>query len=66
MKDFEKAIDAQMKARGLVAQYAGGTVPDEVWRPKVVFWLKASMGALDSMFKKIASLAGEYQIYLAE
>lgn len=64
MGEFEKAINAQMKARGLVVQYAGGTIPDEIWRPKVIFSLRTSMDAMDSMFKKIASLAAEYGVYL--
>ena len=65
IKDIEKAIDAQVKARGLVAQYAGGNVPDEIWRPKVVSWLSESMNALDRAHKKIVSLASRYEIYLA-
>ena len=61
-KDFEKGIDAQIKARGLVAKYAGGTVPDTIWRPQVVSCLQASQDALADMYKGFASLSKKYQI----
>jgi len=62
-KNFEKAIDAQIKGRAALAKYGEGlTTSNRKWSQQVMFWLDASEIFLNSMAKDCVTLGKKYQI----
>jgi hypothetical protein len=59
-KSFEKGVDAQIKARAIAVKYAGGAVPDRIWKPQMVFQLSVSESLIKNMFNDIDSLRKKY------
>lgn len=62
-KNFEKAIDAQIKGRAALAKYGEGlTTSNRKWTQQIMFWLDASEIFLKTMAKDCVSLGKKYQI----